>query len=128
MSQIVVHVSNQTSRDLFVAGDPNWDDQALLVDGQPFDRAYRLAAKASADISMNWAEQDTPGENMMGVIVADGTDYDYGSAGAYQMTIGRHPETGLLGVTQESTLNDPTVRHVDANGTPWSMQMSFVDR
>lgn len=128
MSQIVLHVSNQTSRDLFVASDPNWDDQALLVDGQSFDRAYRLAVKASADVSVNWAEQDVPGENMMGVIVADGTDYDYGSAAAYQMTIGRRPDTGLLGVTQESTLNEPTVCHIDENATPSSVQMSFVDR
>ena len=66
-------------------------------------------------------------EYLMGVIFADGKDYEYGSAGGYQLSIGQHSETGLLDVTDVYTLRRPAMRYTLADNTPSSVTMDFLD-
>jgi hypothetical protein len=127
VSDAIVHVTNHSTRDLFIARDPNWDDQVLLLDGRRLNGAHRLGPEESADVSLPMGPNDGAEEYLMGVIFADGADYDYGSAGGYQMSIGHHSETGLLDVTDEYTLRSPAVRYTMTDYTPWSVKMDFLD-
>jgi hypothetical protein len=127
VSDPVVHISNHSSRDVFIAPAPNWDDQVLLLDGRRLAGAHRLGLGESATLSVQMGPQDQGNEHMMGVIFADGTDYDYGEAGAYQLSIGQNAETGLLGVTDEYTIRCPAVQYAATDRTAWSMNIAFVD-
>lgn len=127
MSDAVVQLSNHTSRDIFIRGDPNWDDQILMLDGRPKTGLHRLAPGRSAELAVPAEGNGEIDEYALGVILADGRDFDYGSAGAYQMTIGRQPETGLLGVTDESVINEPAVRYSATSDGARAMRMEFVD-
>lgn len=127
MSDAIVRVSNQSSRDIFISGDPNWDDQVLILDGRPKAKPYRLPPGRSADLFVPAEDSGEIDAHAVGLIVADGLDVDYGSAGGYQTTIGREQETGRLGVTDESVLNAPAVRYSTTSEGPLSMKMEFVD-
>lgn len=127
MSSPVVHVNNNTSRDLYIDHDPNWDDQVLLIDGEPIPDIYCLPANSSTKVSIDMRGHKAKDEYLMGIIFSDGKNYDYGPAGAYQSSIGHDPNTGLLGVTDESTLKNPAVRYTIENQTDWSVEMKFVD-
>ena len=127
MSDGIVHVSNQSSRDIFICGDPNWDDQILILNGRPKARPYRLPPGRSAELFVPAEDNGEIDSHALGVIVADGKDFDYGSSGAYQATIGRQQETGWLGVTDESVLNAPAVRYSTTSEGSLSMKMEFVD-
>ena len=54
MSRPTVTVKNNASYDIFVSGDPNWDDQILLVNGEPIDRPYPLTPGSSIKVSVDW--------------------------------------------------------------------------
>ncbi|OHX10435.1 hypothetical protein [Chromobacterium sphagni] len=124
MSKPIVTVKNHSSRDIFIDGDPNWDDQVLLIDGQPQERIYLLASDQSVQISVDWDGQGN--ELMMGVIFADGPDYDYGGDGFYQLSIGQEPRSGNLGVTDGG--GDAKVQYTVGQQTPWTMTMDFIDQ
>ncbi|WP_206951556.1 hypothetical protein [Trinickia acidisoli] len=127
MTDPVVHVTNHASHKVCIAHDPNWDDQVLLVDGRAAKRTRCLAPGAQADVGIRLGADTEPEEYLIGVIFADGKDFDYGKAGAYQTTIGHHPDTGLLAVTDEHTIRAPSVQYSTGNQTQWSMDMTFVD-
>ena len=127
MSDAVVEVSNQSSRDIFISGDPNWDDQTLIINGHAANKLHRLAPGHSAQLAVPAESNGAFDEYALGLIVADGPDFDYGSAGAYQSTIGRQPETGRLGVTDETVLKAPAIRYAATNEGPGSMKLEFVD-
>lgn len=127
MNDAIVHISNQSSRDIFISGDPNWDDQVLVYNGRPGNSLHRLAAGHAAQLAVSADRDGTIDEYALGLIMADGRDVDYGSAGAYQTTIGRQPETGRLGVTDERAIRVPTVRYTATSGGPCSLTFEFVD-
>jgi hypothetical protein len=126
MSKPVVTAKNHASRDLFVEGDPNWDDQQLIIDGKVITEIYTLAPGATITVSVDW---DGSGEEgMIGVIFAEAKNYDYGGAGFYQLTVGQDPHTGDLGVTDGGP-NGGTL-HVTyklGDPTPWTVKMDFTD-
>lgn len=125
MTKPVVTVKNNSSRDIFVDSDPNWDDQILQIDGKHLRSVYTLIQTAIIEISEHW---DGPGnELMMGVIFADAANYDSGGVGFYQLSIGQESETGNLGVTDTYENAQPLVRYTLEDQTPWSMTMNFVD-
>ena len=127
MTDPVVRVANHASQQVCIARDPNWDDQVLLIDGRPANQTRCLAPGALAEVSVRLGENASPDENLMGVIFADGKDFNYGRAGGYQTTIGQHAETALMDVTDEHKIRTPAVQYSVANQTPWSMDMTFVD-
>lgn len=127
MTHPVVHVSNRSSHEICIARDPNWDDQVLLVDGRSARYTLCLTPGTAAEVGIDVGDDSTPDANLMGVIFADGHQFDYGESGAYQTTIGHHEDSGLLAVTDESTIRRPAVQYAIANQTQWSMDMTFVD-
>jgi hypothetical protein len=127
MSDAIVRIGNESSRDIFISGDPNWDDQILILNGRPKAQPFRLPPGHSAELFVPAEDNGEIGAHALGVIVADGRDVDYGSAGGYQTTIGRQQETGWLGITDESVLNAPAVRYSTTREGPLSMKMDFVD-
>ena len=127
MTDPVVRVINHASHRVCIAGDPNWDDQALLIDGRAAKRLRCVEPDARAEVSIRLGGDTSPDEQLMGVIFADGKDFNYGPAGAYQTTIGHHPDTDLLNVTHEYTIRTPVVQYAVGSQTQWSMEMTFVD-
>jgi hypothetical protein len=123
----VLHLTNHSTRDVFIARDPNWDDQVLLLDGQRLRSARRLRPDESATLSLPMPPGGRASEEMMGVIFADGPNYNYGSAGAYQMSIGQQPETSLLAVTDEYRIKRPAIEYLATRQQAWSMDIEFVD-
>ena len=97
MSNPIVTVKNHSSQNVYIEGDPNWDDQTLLLNNQPAHGIYTLAPDQSAQLSVDWSGAGR--EYVMGVIFADGPDYDSGGAGFYQMIIGQLKDSGLLVLT-----------------------------
>lgn len=127
MTQPVVHVVNASTHELFIDHDPNWDDQVLVVDGEPVDSIYRLPAGACAVVTIAAAISPAKDANLIGVVLSDGQHYDYGTAGFYQATIG-HDENGLLGVTDELVHRQPRIGYALEARTDWSMTLRFADR
>jgi len=125
MSNPVVTVKNHSTRDIFVDGDPNWDDQVLTINGKPTKKIYTLTPGSEITVSVHWDEAGA--ELMMGVIFADAANYDFGNVGFYQLSIGQETTSGNLGVTDENTNGQPLVRYTVSDQEPWSMTMAFVD-
>lgn len=124
MNNPVVTVKNNASIDVYVDGDPNWDDQKLLINGRPARGIYQLAKGGTVKVSVNW--DHPPDDRMMGVIFADKRDYDRGG-GFYQQEIGQNPKTGKLGVTDDSESGKPKIRYTLSDQAPLSMTMTFTD-
>lgn len=127
MTDPVVRVINHASQKICIAGDPNWDDQALLINRRTTNGTRCFSPGSQAEVSIRLGSDTEPDEQLMGVIFADGKDFDYGRAGAYQTTIGHHSESGLMDVTDEHNIRTPAVRYSVANQTQWSMDMTFTD-
>src|ERR1044071_3283416 len=120
-NSVVVTVKNNATIDIFVAGDPNWDDQELMVDGEVITEPYTLSKGKTAAVSVNW--DSAPAEEMMGVIFAQAKNYERGAF--YQLAVGQD-DTGNLAVTVENTHGDLDFKYTLNNQAPWSMTMSFT--
>ena len=115
MDSLAVTVKNDSSHDLFIDGDPNWDDQVLTIDGTPLERVYRLPAGSSAVVGI------TADYNEMGVIFGSGNDSWF-----YQLSIGPD-DTGNQSVTDSYVNGTPTVTYTLRDQAPLSVTMDFVD-
>ena len=123
MSNPIVTIKNHSSHNVYIEGDPNWDDQKLLLNNKPSHRLHTLAPKHSVELSVKGASAATA--EMMGVIFADGKDYDSGGAGFYQMTIGQLKDSGLLDVTDST--GEAKVSYTVSQQTAWSMTLDFTN-
>ena len=126
MTDPVVHVTNQANHPVCIARDPNWDDQVLLINGRPASRSLCLTPGTAANVGVRLGTDTAPDEQLMGVIFANAKDFHYGQVGMYQTTIGQHPDTSLLSVTDEYTSGSPAVTYAVSNQTQWSMDMTFA--
>lgn len=120
MSTVVVNVSNQAGVDVFVSGDPNWDDQQLMVDGETIDEPYLLASGNSAAVSVNW--DAPPADEMMGVWFSRTPP---ANTDAYALAIGAD-STGNLAVTSDNSFGNPGFQFTTSDQAPWSMTMTFT--
>src|SRR4029077_610264 len=117
MSNPVVTVKNNARIDIFVDGDPNWDDQELIIDGKVSTEIYTLTKGATITVSVNW---ESPGaEQMIGVIFAQTKNYDNGGA-FYQLAVGQD-QAGNLAITDENTHGKLDIRYTLGDQAPWSM-------
>ncbi len=126
MNNPLVRVRNQSSIALFIEGDPNWDDQELLVNGAPIGESFVLAQNAEATVSVQWEAR--PDEYMMGVIFADGPNFD-GDDAFYQLTIGQREEDGALDVIdgdEPETGGAHKTRYLVSERKALSMTMTFT--
>lgn len=119
MASLAVTVKNDTSQELYIDGDPNWDDQVLTIDGTPQEQGYGLAAGSSAVAGI------TADFNVMGVIFSTTENYD-SDGNFYQLSIGPTDE-GNLSVTDGGANGTPTVNYTLADQAPMSMTMTFID-
>ena len=123
MRKPIVTVSNSSSHKVYIEGDPNWDDQKLLLNDKPMHGVHTLAPNHSVQLSVRDASAGNAG--MMGVIFADGRGYNSGGAGFYQLTIGQSEDGGLLDVTDGD--GRAKVRYMVSQQTEWSMTMDFTN-
>lgn len=126
MSNPCVTVQNNSSRDVFVSGDPNWDDQELFINGKLLEGTWLVSKGESVEASVDWG--GTSGdENMMGIIFSEEENYDFGKLGFFQMTIGRDQETGNLGVTDCYTKEPLTIKYNSTSQKLWTFTLGFED-
>ncbi|WP_434635040.1 hypothetical protein [Chromobacterium sp. CV08] len=123
MSLATVTVKNHSSHDIYIDGDPDWDGQALLIDGQPLQRGYRLPPDWTAEIGTTWRGPGS--ERMLGVIFADGPAYGQDGDGFYRLSIGQLPDGGLLDVTDGD--GEAKIRYTACPQTEWAMLIDFAD-
>jgi len=122
MSNPVVTVKNNASIDIFVDGDPNWDDQELMIDGKAITGIYTLTKGTTVTVSVKWESRGA--EQMIGVIFAQTKNYDAGGA-FYQLAVGQD-QAGNLAVTEEDAHGKLNIRYTLSDQAPWSMTMNFT--
>lgn len=118
MNTVSVTLKNDSNQLLYVSGDPNWDDQALLVDGQLLLGDALLEPNATLVITMNW--DFAPDEYMLGMIVSQ---TKFAANNSWQMTIGENAQTQLLDITEAYELGHPTQTYRVSNATPWALTL-----
>jgi hypothetical protein len=122
MNNVVVAVTNRASVDVFVSGDPNWDDQELLVDGQLILSAYMLSQGTTISVSVSWGAAGD--ERMMGVIFSQ---TESANDQFYQLTVGQDSTTGNLAITSGTSFGTLQFEYTLGDQAPWSMTMTFED-
>jgi hypothetical protein len=126
---------NQSNNVVYIADDPNWDDQILIVNGNELSgKSYPLEPGQSANITSNLVEEahgrddmdDLEGGGILGVIFSDRPDIDADGGGFYQEAIGIDRKTGNMSMvdpadaqsgephfTLQVASQSPTVLHLD---------------
>lgn len=124
MNEISVTVQNNTSRNLYVTGDPNWDDQVLWINHKLAHGAFLISVGLSALVSMKW-DESPPNENMMGIIISEASNPDDGSGGFYQLTIGENPSAQKMSVTDSYVYGAVKEKYIEVGQSAWSLALVF---
>jgi phage gpG-like protein len=117
---LAVTVKNESSHEITIQGDPNWDDQVITIDGKAHKQPYSLAPSASVVVGIfdfNQIGVDFTSRHLNG----DG-DGDI----SYYMEIGPN-DAGNQDVTDSATFGTPAVKYTLHDQEPLSMTMVFVD-
>lgn len=122
MNPILV-VQSKTAKNVYVSGDPNWDDQVLILNGST-DEGYALATEGSpVTASVDWSYP--PDRLMMGVLISE---QKYGDQSAYQLTIGVNPDTGKMDVTEPDSYGDPGIQYSITERTEDTVTLLFTEK
>ena len=122
MANPVLVVKSDTEIPLYVSGDPNWDDQVLILNGST-DQGYAEASEGSpVTASVEW--NFPPDSLMMGVYVSQG---ELNSQDFYSLSIGVDPDSGLMGVTDSVLFGSPTVTYAITGQTEDTVTLTFTD-
>jgi hypothetical protein len=119
MADLVLTVKNDSSHELFINRDPNWDDEVLTIDGTPQDQPFTLAVGSSAAV--------TAGGDEMGVIVSTLPNYEFHGVTAYQLGIGPDSDSGNASITIENSWGAPVVKYAFVDQKPLSATLDFTD-
>ena len=119
MSTVLVNATNRSDTDVFVSGQPDWDDQQLMVNGETIQGAYKLPDGETVAVSVNW--DAPPAEEMMGVVFSPDRSANTG----FFLAVGEDPATGNLAVTSNNSFGELTFRFTVADQEPWSLAMTF---
>ncbi len=115
---LAVTMKNESSHEIKISGDPNWDDQVIIIDGKPHKQTYRLAKGASAVVGV-------ADYNEMGLWVTS-RELNGEGEGSYSMEIGPN-DAGNEDVTDGTVFGTPAVKYTLHDQKPLSMTMVFVD-
>ncbi|WP_298769082.1 hypothetical protein [uncultured Shewanella sp.] len=119
-----VTVKNNTLHDIVISGDPNWDDQKLLIDGEA-NNYFKLLKEKSVILSVEWDFK--PDELMMGVDF-EKSNYDGNNMGFLLLEIGQSLKTGLLGITNSYEDEPKWANMVTENQSPLSFTLIFENK
>lgn len=116
---------NNTSGNLIIDGDPNWDDQELRIDGtiinSPYTSPKGQAVAASVD---GWGANDG-NENMMGIWYV-GPNNNNENQNNFMMTIGQNSQ-GLMDITDVTPLPPMSIKYTIVTQTKWILVLKFED-
>ena len=116
---------NNTSGDLIIDGDPNWDDQKLQIDGVVISSPYSSSSGQSVGASVDgWGENDG-NENMMGIWYV-GPDNSNENQNNFMMTIGQNNE-GLMSITDVTPLQPMTIKYSVVSQSKWILVLKFEE-
>ena len=126
MSNACIVISmNETSEDLIIDGDPNWDDQELRIDGKIIHSAYTSPKGESVAASVRgWANDE--GNNMMMGIWYSGSNNNNQNQNTFQFTIGQNHD-GLMDVTENFPLPPMSIKYTVVAQTKWIVVLKFED-
>lgn len=120
MSNPVVTVENHASINVFVGGNPDWDDQKVLFNGR-YKGRYKLTPGKSIKVSVKWNYPAT--EEMMGL---DFTQTEIYGVPLFYVVAGQD-QTGNLAITDAHQFDDLLIRYTVSDQAPWSMTMTLTD-
>jgi len=118
MSNPVVTVANHASFDIFISGNPNWDDQRVLFNGRHKGR-YKLTPGKSIKVSVKW--NHPAADEMMGVDFAQ-TERNP----SFYVAVGQD-QTGNLAITDADQFGKLLIQYTVSDQAPWSMTMTLTD-
>lgn len=113
---------NATSSDLYIDGDPNWDDQQLKIDGRIIRSPYISSSGQSVGCSIDWPEDIGDGY-MMGIIFS-GNNLE--NQNSFQMTIGQNSQ-GLMTITENYPIEPLSIKYSVVAQTEWILVLKFED-
>jgi hypothetical protein len=114
MDKLAVTVRNDSSYELKIEGDPNWDDQELTFNGAAGSNRYSLPPAGSVVVGIT-ADYDHVG-------------LDFSTSGdlSYFTEIGPNDD-GVQDVIDSDTFGTPVVKYTLHDQEPLSLTMVFVD-
>ncbi len=115
---------NETSGDLIIDGDPNWDDQQLLIDGVDVYSPYNSISGQSVAASVQAFDDNDDGSELMMGIFYVGPDNDGENRNNFMMTIGQNSE-GLMSITEVNPLEPMTIKYTVITQTKWTLVLKF---
>lgn len=118
VAKVTLIVKNHASADITLAGDPNWDDQAVKYNGRHRKKPVVLKPGKSCAMSVDWNQPAD--ELMMGVCIAQA-----GAEGLLSLTVG-HAD-GTMTITENSTACDPKVGYTIVERVADSVVIEIVD-
>jgi len=116
---LAVTVKNDSSYDIQIVGDPNWDDQVMTINGKRHEKPYDLKPGGSVVVGI------AVDYNQMGVDFTT-KDLDGGGSAGYNLEIGPN-DAGNEDVTDSYPFGNPAVKYTLHDQKPLSMAMVFVD-
>jgi len=123
MTNPVMVVKSKTAKKVYVSGDPNWDDQVLILNGST-DESYALVQEGHpVTASVDWGT-NPPDALMMGVLISE---QKHGDQSAYQLTIGVNPDTGKMDVTEPYSYGDPGFKYSITDRTETTVTLLLTD-
>ena len=129
MNKVSAIIQNNASAGLYLSADPNWDGQILFVNGKRMHGgSFLIEPGLSATASVGW-DDSPPAEYMMGIIISEDENPDYGKGGSFQLTIGLDPSTKKMAVTDPEpyTSGSPKESYIVTAQTEWSLTLVFSD-
>ncbi len=124
MNTILVTVQNNSDQKLYVSGDPNWDDQQLVVNGEVLNSSVALEQNEVVVISMDW-DSNERSDFMLGLLVSE---TKFAENNSWQMTLGENAKTTLLDVTDSNELGSPKEIYQVSDETEWSLTLSLYPK
>ncbi len=116
---------NNTSGNLIIDGDPNWDDQELRIDGKIINSPYTSPKGQDVAASVyGWGENDG-NENMMGIWYV-GPNNNNENQNNFMMTIGQNDQ-GLMSITDITPLPPMSIKYSVVAQTKWTLVLKFED-
>lgn len=121
MAIVSMTLKNNSNQTLYVLGDPNWDDQQLIIDGEAVYGSVSIAQSETILVEVKWP-LDTPQELMMGIYISEDK---YADNNFLIITLGENSETKLLDVTECDKVGSPKEIYQVSEASVWRLTLSL---
>lgn len=124
MTIVSTTLKNNSNQTFYVSGDPNWDDQQLIINGEVAYSSVLIGQNESVLVEVDWGS-NAPDELMVGLYLSGDK---YANKDVLGITIGENPKTQLLDVTECNELGLPHITYQVSEATMWSLTLSLSSK